>query len=550
MFNLRRFIILSSLIIMGISSAYALTVLKQKEKYGYANNAGEMVIKAQYTQAYPFENGKAKVCKGKKWGYIDTLGKAIIPIQYENIEPFKNGIARVKKGDKYGYICEDGSIYIKPDYNFIGTFNDEGYIWVAKGKTLKESKKGLFKDNQPIIEPKDLSLGFYVGTDSADYTDGSPISFADGAPENNEIKQNFCKLSISNNPYIWLCSSYAATTIADKTGKIVVKQQSNRALGMPHNGYSITRQYSKKDNKLYYTFNYVAADGNSKKLLKNDIKQLIDVNNIYESCLPFNGGFALCGTESTAYIIDTNGQPISKTYNRLIPVKNNGYISLQNERYGLVAPSGAEIVAPSYKSIIKPSGTSNTEIIPAQDANSNLFGFIDFKGNVIIPFEFENAAAYINNRAYVKNNGFWGIVDNSGKYIVKNRWKNILFETFSGTDHLWVQSPSTDKWQCLQVSTDQICINDEFDGAGAFDSRGRALVMKDKLIGAIDTEGNTILPIKFNSTKIANVALNFIDQIKQKSMNEFDAYRFNIYNNDERHKHRLHQTIADNMWDF
>ena len=74
--------------------------------------------------------------------------------------------------------------------------------------------------------------------------------------------------------------------------------------------------------------------------------------------------------------------------------------------------------------------------------------------------------------------------------------------------------------------------------------------MKDKLIGAIDTEGNTILPIKFNSTKIANAALNFIDQIKQKSMNEFDAYRFNIYNNDERHKHRLHQTIADNMWDF
>ena len=33
-------------------------------------------------------------------------------------------------------------------------------------------------------------------------------------------------------------------------------------------------------------------------------------------------------------------------------------------------------------------------------------------------------------------------------------------------------------------------------------------------------------------------------------MNDTEAFRFNIYNNGERHKYRLHQQIADEMWDF
>lgn len=83
--------------LVGALSAQTLTVMKEKEKYGYADENGKMIIKAQYTQAYPFENGKAKVRKGDKWGYIDEKGKALIAIDYENIEPFENGIARVKK---------------------------------------------------------------------------------------------------------------------------------------------------------------------------------------------------------------------------------------------------------------------------------------------------------------------------------------------------------------------------------------------------------------------------------------------------------------------
>lgn len=551
MLNLRRTLALSLISILGHMYATAtLTVYKQKDKYGYSDENGVVVIEAKYTQAYPFENGMAKVCKGKKWGYIDETGKEIIKIQYENIEPFNDGIARVKKGKKYGYIREDGTVYIKPDYEFIGTFNDGGYVWVAKGKTLSLATKGLYKNDQLIVEPKYTSLGFYVKTDSADYTDGRPITFANGAPENYEIKQNFCKLSCPEEPYIWRCPNSFSTVICDLDGNVLIKQQKS-AIGMPIDGYSITRQYKRIGNKQYYTFNYISADGNkNKKLLKKDITQLVDPNNIYESCQPFCNGYALCGTESSASIIDTNGQTISNTYTHLTPVKGQGYISIYGDSYGLVAINGHEIVAPTYKKILLPTGTSSFDILPAQDVNSGLFGFIDFKGSVVTPFKFENAAAYINNRGYVKDNGYWGIIDNTGKYIVKNRWDGILFEKFAGTDHIWVKSPSSGKWQCLQVSTDKICFEAEFDEAGAFDTKGRALISQGKLIGAVDTKGNMVLPAKFDAIKIAVAALKYIDDNNKTTMTETDAYRFNIYNNDNRHKYRLHQTIEDNMWDF
>ena len=246
--------------LVGALSAQTLTVMKEKEKYGYADENGKMIIKAQYTQAYPFENGKAKVRKGDKWGYIDEKGKSLIAIDYENIEPFENGIARVKKGGKYGYIKEDGTVYIKPEYDFIGTFNEDGWLWVGKGKSLKESNKGLYRHDQLIMKPGPQYLGFYLRTDSADYTDGHPIGTNEAGPVHNEIKTNFCRLSRSTEPYIWTMPLGIYTRIFDLDGVQVVAQQTG-AVGMPKDGYSIVRKYTSKKGKTYYDFNYVAADG-------------------------------------------------------------------------------------------------------------------------------------------------------------------------------------------------------------------------------------------------------------------------------------------------
>jgi hypothetical protein len=65
------------------------------KKIGFINNKLEVVIEPRFDFAYPFENGKARVCNGctkkqngehymivgGKWGVIDQSGKLISPIK-------------------------------------------------------------------------------------------------------------------------------------------------------------------------------------------------------------------------------------------------------------------------------------------------------------------------------------------------------------------------------------------------------------------------------------------------------------------------------------
>lgn len=539
--------LLSAAILTASITAQDLSVKKVEEKYGYADESGTMVIKASYEHAYPFQGDRAKVCKDGKWGYIGKNGKAIIPIQYDNIEEFENGLARVSKGGKYGFIKEDGTVYIKPDFNFIGSFNEDGYIWVAKGKTLKEATKGLYRHDKEIIPPKVQYLGFYVKTDSADYTSGVPVSAKDGVPGNNEITQNFCRLSHSEYPYIWVTPIAGQNIIYDTDGKVVIKAQRG-AIGMPRDGYSLKRAYSKSGNKQYYSYNYISADGKSSKLFKKDIKQLLDNDNIFESCLPFDNGIAMCGNESNAYLIDTSGNNVSSLYDKLQLVPGKGYITTYNNVSGLITLDGKEIVEPKYTKLLAPFGDGG--ILPAQEPATGRFGFIDFSGKQAVPFRFEDAIAFSDGKAYIKENGYYGIVDTDGNYIVRNRWEAILPPDHPESGLTWGQSPETKKWHAIRISDDTLAFEQGYDAAGTFDPKGRAIIRTGDLFGAVGADGSTILPTCFNDEATAHAAIGYIDAEGKTVMAEIDAYRFNIYNSPARHKYRLHETVATNMWDF
>ena len=87
----------------------------EKKKVGFASPDCNVVIKAEYDFAAPFEEGRAAVCngcavvpdgdehstiKGGKWGYLDKTGKLIIPMQYQSAQPFIDGKATVSQNEK------------------------------------------------------------------------------------------------------------------------------------------------------------------------------------------------------------------------------------------------------------------------------------------------------------------------------------------------------------------------------------------------------------------------------------------------------------------
>ncbi len=142
----------------------AVIPMTEKDKWGYINQQGQLVIPAKYKRAFDFGEGVAcvrttddirviidrqanvltsvsaafdtaqsfsdglcAVGRDKEetvsfnyveetydWGFIDTTGKLVIDFQYDLVTPFKNGIAQVLVDGKIGYIDKTGKYIWEP----------------------------------------------------------------------------------------------------------------------------------------------------------------------------------------------------------------------------------------------------------------------------------------------------------------------------------------------------------------------------------------------------------------------------------------------------
>ncbi len=512
----------------------------KKDKFGYVDDSGAVIIKHSYQVAMPFENGMAKVKKGDKWGYIDETGTPVIAIQYDDIQPFNNGIARVKKGKKLGYIRQDGSIYIKPDFDFIGGINEQGYVWVAKGKTLDAALKGLYKDGVEIIKPKYTALGFYLLTDSCDYRDGKPLF--PNIP--NEMTANLSKLSTSDVPYIWATLYGTTNSIFDLNGNQLCKV-SGYKLGAPKDGFSLAIKPGKKDS----AYNYFVLGQNNKKWFSKDIK-VKNETLATPPCHPFVNGYAACNTGSGFQLYSTDGKSSSAVYTNMLPVGNSGYIVTKDGKYGLVSGSGKEVTAPIYNLILAPANPKEELVLAARDQNDKC-GYINIDGTVIVPFQYDNVLSFRKGFGYVKSGNFWGIVDRDNKQLIAPKWESIIMCRNEDDAYTWVQNPTDKKWYAHSLADDKHSCNTGYKSVNSFDSKERACVMfDDDKIGAVTPQGKIILPAKFSTLELAVRALDYMDEKGQTTMSETDAYRFNIYVHPNRHTYKLQDKIDKSMWDY
>ncbi|GAX34074.1 WG repeat-containing protein [Nodularia sp. NIES-3585] len=97
---------------------------KYREKYGYKNKIGQVIIPPQFNLAYEFAEGLASVKLGYKWVYIKLIGEVVINYKFDLAESFSQGLARVKIGKKYGYIDLLGSFVIPVEYDYIENFSE------------------------------------------------------------------------------------------------------------------------------------------------------------------------------------------------------------------------------------------------------------------------------------------------------------------------------------------------------------------------------------------------------------------------------------------
>ena len=129
--------------ILSFSSGYA--AVKLNGKWGYIDKSGKLNIAYKYDDAKINTEGLAAVKLYGKWGFLDIIRDTIVvPFKYDNAAPFSNGLSAVRINGKNGFIDRYGNWYNDKN-EFIPLFSDyaknqvERSInsWQQKGKYEK-----------------------------------------------------------------------------------------------------------------------------------------------------------------------------------------------------------------------------------------------------------------------------------------------------------------------------------------------------------------------------------------------------------------------------
>jgi len=225
-------------------------LIENKEMlYGYIEKEGNWKIKPAFKRASPFNEGNAVVEKNGLYGYIDPDGNEIIPCQFESAGRFSEGIAAVKKNGWTGFIDTTGTIIIEPKYTcsvdhplfshgmapVFGPDEKTGYIntsgeWVIEPKFHSASPfKGdvawamIMEDDVKAQHGFRISGGFI--NRQGEFIIGPEYDFGWDFSEGHAV---VWKISEDRTQKIW--------SVIDTTGRKVLDNLLYRNVGAMHNG--------------------------------------------------------------------------------------------------------------------------------------------------------------------------------------------------------------------------------------------------------------------------------------------------------------------------
>jgi len=117
-------------------------IVSINSKWQVIDKTGRIVIEAgkySYCTESVFSEGLSVVTNIRdRRGFIDTEGKLVIGYRFRYADPFSEGLAAVEYNGKWGYIDKNGEFVIKPQFPYVHSFS-EGLAGVGVAVSSKTS---------------------------------------------------------------------------------------------------------------------------------------------------------------------------------------------------------------------------------------------------------------------------------------------------------------------------------------------------------------------------------------------------------------------------
>ncbi|MFT0771429.1 WG repeat-containing protein [Psychrobacter aquimaris] len=133
--------------------------VEQKDKYGFMNSQGKLVIPLEYDDVGIFSEGFASVEKNNKSGFINVQGGVVIPFEYDRPSRFSDGLARVRKDGRYIFIDKTGVEALDVDkYYNLNPFSYSEIFLNGLALVEADSKQGLINKKGELVAPIQYDL--------------------------------------------------------------------------------------------------------------------------------------------------------------------------------------------------------------------------------------------------------------------------------------------------------------------------------------------------------------------------------------------------------
>lgn len=168
----------------------------------------------------------------------------------------------------------------------------------------------------------------------------------------------------------------------------------------------------------------------------------------------------------------------------------------EDGKMGFVDSTGKERIPCQYiGSSVFTEGLASVCMV---DAKEEAYGFINKNGEVIIPLAYKQSgsSSFKNGLARASVGGKTVLVDKTGKIVFQTKKGNIQGQTFGRI--LVITKPNRRGWGWLNFE-DKFVIDPDYDYAMNFNEDGYAIVEKNGLKGVIDTTGQVIIPLKYET---------------------------------------------------
>ncbi|MBK7290611.1 MAG: WG repeat-containing protein [Chitinophagaceae bacterium] len=428
---------------------------KVSNKFGYLDLKGNEAIITKYDYAEDFnDDGIARVgisnsdTKYKTlYGYINKKGEVVIPLKYETLSFFVNGaaIAKDPETNRYGFLDKKGKWFLNPVYVYTSSgFDDNGGVWVK----MTDNKYHYINKTG-----KDFGTLDSIGNDTKQFKDGYSVVTNTSYPYVLIDQTGKTLKTIDDVDAIYSFAENIAGYKSKKTSLYGFIDINGNKIGNPDftgfNGFSEglakvskningkTRHgYINTKGEIVFPLEYETAGsfGDGWALVtKDSILYFMDKKGTlndwadeYQYLNDFRDGFAL------GYDVNVNAPNdyhyINKELKEVFSIKAKAAypfwedvaVIKRDSIYELINKKGESVKLLKGIDFLKFSNEGKLAV-----RSNNKWGYIDMKGNQVIPFQYDSCDSFKGDYAKVQVDGKWGIIDKTGKTIIKPQYKNI-----------------------------------------------------------------------------------------------------------------------------